>query len=81
MVYLSLMVVLSESYLLHLEHKAIAEALTIQIQLKIFKQYVDDSHARFASKKHAKAFQEILNKQDPVIQYTKRKLIFKFFGH
>ena len=79
MVYLSLMVALSESYLLHLEHKVTAEALTIQIQLKIFKQYVDDSHARFTSKNHAKAFQEISKKQDPVNQYTKRKLIFKFF--
>ena len=34
---LSLMVVLSESYLQHLEHKAIAEALAIQIQPKTFK--------------------------------------------
>ena len=67
---LSLMVVLSESYLQHLEHKAIAEALTIQIQPKTFKRYVDDSHARFTSKYHAKTFQEILNKQDPAIQYT-----------
>ena len=64
------MVVLSESYLQHLEHKAIAEALNIQIQPKTFKRYVDDSHARFASKHHANIFQEILNKQDPAIQYT-----------
>ena len=34
---LSLMVVLSESYLKHLEHKTIAEALNIQIQPKMFK--------------------------------------------
>ena len=67
---LSLMVVLSESYLQHLEHKAIAEALNIQIQPKTFKRYVDDSHARFTSKHHANIFQEILNKQDPAIQYT-----------
>ena len=67
---LSLMVVLSESYLQHLEHKAIAEALTINIQPKLFKQYVDDSHARFTSKHHANTFQEILNKQDLAIQYT-----------
>ena len=64
------MVVLSESYLQHLEHKAMAEALTIQIQSKTFKRYVDDSHACFTSKQHASAFQEILNKQDPAIQYT-----------
>ena len=47
-----------------------AEALTIQIQPKTFKRYVDDSHARFTSKHHANTFQEILNKQDPAIQYT-----------
>ena len=46
------------------------EALTIQIQLKAFKRYVEDGHARFTSKHHAKVFQEILNKQDPAIQYT-----------
>ena len=67
---LSLMVVLSESYLQHLEHKAITEALAIQIQPKTFKRYVDDSHARFTSKHHANTFQEILNKQDPAIQYA-----------
>ena len=64
------MVVLSKSYLQHLEHKAMAEALTIQIQPKTFKWYVDDSYARFTSKLHANTFQEILNKQDPTIQYT-----------
>ena len=67
---LSLMVILSESYLQHLENKAIAEALAIQIHSKTFKRYVDDSHARFTSKCHAKTFQQILNKQDPTIQYT-----------
>ena len=55
---LSLMVVLSESYLQHLEHKAIAEALAIQIQPKTFKRYVDDSHARFTSKRHANTFKK-----------------------
>ena len=67
---LSLLIVLSESYLQHLEHKAIAEALAIQIQPKTFKRYVDDSHARFTSKRHANTFQEIKKKQDPAIQYT-----------
>ena len=64
------MVVLSESYLQHLEHKAIAEAFAIQIQPKTYKRYVDDSHARFTSRHQANTFQEILNKQDPAIQYT-----------
>ena len=64
------MVVLSENYLQHLKHKAIAEPLTTQIQPKTFKRYVDESHARFTPKRHANTFQEILNKQDPAIQYT-----------
>ena len=34
---LSLMVVLSKTYLQHLEDKAMAEALTIQVQLKYLK--------------------------------------------
>ena len=67
---LSLMVVLSESYLQHLEHKAMAKVLTIQIQPKTFKRYVGDSHARVTSKHHANTFQEILNKQDRAIQYN-----------
>ena len=50
---LSLMVVLCESYLQHLEHKAMVEAFTMQIQPKTLKRYVDDSHARFTSKHHA----------------------------
>ena len=67
---LSLMVVFSESFLQDLERKAIAEALTIFIRPKTFRQYVDDSHARFPSKHQGNTFQEILNKQDPAIQYT-----------
>ena len=53
------MVVLSESYLQHLERKTMAEALTIQIQPKTFKRYVDDSHTCFPSKHQANTFQEI----------------------
>ena len=64
------MVVLFETYLQHLEHIAMAEALTMQIQPKTFKRYVDDSHARCTSKHHASTFQELLKKQDPAIQYT-----------
>ena len=54
----SLMGVLSENYLQHLELKAIVEALTIQIQPKTFKRYVDDSHARFPSKHQANTFEQ-----------------------
>ena len=53
---LSLMLVLSESKLQHLDHKAMIEALTMQIQPKTFKRYVEDSHARFTSKHHANIF-------------------------
>ena len=60
------MVIFSESYLQHLKHKAMAKALTIQIKVKTFKPYVDDGH----QKHYANTFQEILNKQDPAIQYT-----------
>ena len=56
----SLMVVLSESYLQYLKRKAIAEVLNKQIQPKPFKRYVDHSHARFLSKQQANTFQETL---------------------
>ena len=36
--------------------------ITIQIQAKTLKRYVDNSYASFASKLHANTFQEILNK-------------------
>ena len=44
--------------------------IKIQIQAKTYKRYVDNSHARFTSRHHANTFQEVLNKQDPAIQYT-----------
>ena len=67
---LSLMVVLSESYLRHLEHKAMAEALNIQIQPKTIIRCTDDSHAQIKashrsitlmlpSKHQANTFQKI----------------------
>ena len=67
---LSLVTVLSESYLKFLECKAIAEALTIHMQPETFKRYVDNSHAHFLSKHQANTFQDILNKEGPAIQYT-----------
>ena len=44
------MVVLSESYIQNLEHKAIAEALTLNLAPKMYKRYVDDTQARFKFK-------------------------------
>ena len=67
---LSFMVALSESYVQNLEHKAIAEALTLNLAPKTYRRYVDDTHARFTSKKQSRQFQNILNKQDKQIQFT-----------
>ena len=64
------MVVLSESYLQNLEKNAIELALIFDIAPKTFRRYVDDSHARFGSKNNANEFLNILNSQDPQIQYT-----------
>ena len=67
---LSFMVVLFESYVQNLEHKAIAEALTLKLAPKTYRRYIDDTHARFTSKEQSRKFQNILNKQDKHIQFT-----------
>ena len=67
---LSRRVVLLESYLHKIEFKAITEALNYKIAPKTFRRFVNDSHARFQDRSHAKKFLEILNKQDPAIKYT-----------
>ena len=67
---LSIMVIISESYLQHIEKQAITQALEVNIAPKSFRRYVDDSHARFESQNEPDQFLEILNKQDPAIQYT-----------
>ena len=66
----SIMVALSESYLQNLEKHAIELALKFSIAPKTFRRYVDDSHARFGSRKNATEFLNVLNSQDPQIQYT-----------
>ena len=53
-----------------MEHKAIAEALTLNLAPKTYKRYVDDTDARFTSKEQSREFQNILNKQDKHIQFT-----------
>ena len=58
---LSFMVVLSKSYVQNLEQKAIAEALTLNLALTTYRQYVDDTQVSYAS---IHEFQQILNKQD-----------------
>ena len=67
---LSCIFVLSESYVQHLEYKATAEALTLNLHLKTYRRYVNDTHARFISKEQSREFKKILNKQDKQIQFT-----------
>ena len=44
--------------------------MTFDIAPKTFRRYVDDSHARFGSRNNATEFLNVLNSQDPQIQYT-----------
>ena len=53
-----------------MKKNAIELALTFDIAPKIFRRYVDDSHARFWSRNNATEFFNVLNSQDPQIQYT-----------
>ena len=55
---------------MNLDHKAIAEALTLNLSPKTYRQYVDDIHPRFTSKEQSHEFQNFLNKQDKHIQFT-----------
>ena len=64
------MVVLSKSCVRNFEHKAIAEALTINLAPITYRWYVNDTHARFESKKQSQEFQNILNNQDKHTQFT-----------
>ena len=64
------MVVLSESYFQHLEHKAITAALTLNLTPKTHRQYDDETHARFKSKEQSREFQKVLNKQNKHIQFS-----------
>ena len=60
------MFALSESYLQNLEKKnAIEFALRFAIAPKTFRRYVDDSHARFGSRRNATEFLNAFNNQDP----------------
>ena len=67
---LSVMVVLSESYLQNLEKYSTALDLTFGIAPKTFRRYVDDSHARPGSRNNAAEFLNILNSQGLWIQYA-----------
>ena len=64
---LSLMVVMAEGFLQHIEAKALNMALHPP---KTYRRYVDDSHARFNNDPEAEEFKTVLNQQHPNIQYT-----------
>ena len=66
----SLMVIIAEAYLQHIETRAIAEALSLSIVPITYKRYVDDTHARFKNNNEADEFLKLLNKQDQNIQFT-----------
>ena len=59
------MVVLSESYVQHLESKATAEVLIINTTPKTFRRYVDDSHTRFNIKENSRKFSGNLKQTRP----------------
>ena len=62
------MVTMAEAYLQFLEAKALRMAL--DFFPKTFRRYVDDSHGRFGNLQQAEQFLQLLNSQDPKIQYT-----------
>ena len=64
---LSLMVVMAEGFLQHIERIALQTALNPP---KSFVGYVDDSHARFNLIQHAHDFKTVLNQQNPKVQHT-----------
>ena len=53
-----------------LKKNAIELALRFDIAAKVFRRYVDDSHARFGSSNNANEFLNFLNSQYPQMQYT-----------
>ena len=69
---LSIMVVLSECYLQRIEYISITQVLNLNLAPRSFKRFADDSHARFNNKELQLSLQllDILNSQDPSIQYT-----------
>ena len=50
-------------------HISITQALNLNLAPKTFKRFVDDSHARFNNREQSLQFLDILNSQDPSIQY------------
>ena len=69
---------------MNLEHKAIVEALTLNLAPKTYRWYVDDTHLRFKSKEQCRKFQKILNKQAKSVQLAiedeSEEKCLNFFG-
>ena len=57
-------------HLQRIERISITQALTLNLAPKTFKRFFDDSHARFTTREQSLQFLDILNSQDPSIQYT-----------
>ena len=55
-----------------MEHKAIVEALTLNVATKTYRQYFDNTHARLKSKGQSQEFQKILNKQVTINKLNKQ---------
>lgn len=69
----TLMVVILEAFLERIERKNIREALTINVASLTCKRYVDRSHAQFQTENNRNLFTQLLNKQNPAIEYTTGK--------
>ena len=53
-----------------MEHIFVTQALNFNLTPKTFKRFVDDRYARFNNREQSLQFLDILNRQDPSIQYT-----------
>ena len=69
---LSLMVVIAEAFLQYIERLAINQSLRMNPSPApiTYKRYVDDTHCRFPNFENANKFMDILNAQEPRIQFT-----------
>ena len=67
---LAIMVILTKCYLQIIKHISITKAFTLNIAPKTFKRFVDNSHARFKAREQSLHCLDILNSQDPLMQYT-----------
>ena len=66
------MVVIAEAFLQYIERIAINQSLGMNPSPApiTYKRYVDDTHCRFPDFEHANKFLDILNAQEPRIQFT-----------